>query len=79
MLYIIAGTYEQARDFIHRHKLQPAKGEAAIVTRLEQLIGCPRGTEYVLIGTWYARNDTHELSRLIRERNLKQSHKYDDL
>lgn len=62
-LLIIAGDYEQARNYAKGARLPPNKWR--YVGGSEQLMGM-RGARYVVVGTARQRDDYHKLMELVR-------------
>jgi len=71
MIYIIAGTDEQARNYIKTQGLVE-KHNATVVSEYTDLIGAGKKIEFVLIGSWYTRDDILNIKLELSRTNSKQ-------
>ena len=63
MIYIFAGKKFEADDWARKHGYNP--NEVKYISNCQMLRGISRNFQYVQIGTWFTRNDTREIAKML--------------
>lgn len=63
MIYIVAGTAEQANRWIRSNGMTPAYTRYVHSPRV--LRGIERGSKYIRVGTWYEHRDIPEIDEML--------------
>ena len=67
MIYVLGGDHRQALRWS-----RDLEGRVCILHTPNQLLGCERGSDIYLIGTWYARKDLNDWDRIIDTYELRK-------
>lgn len=69
MIYVIAGNHREAYEWMSAHKLRPEVG-VKYVRDYSTLVGCDRGSKFVMVMNWRSRKDIHEILMLTKSREM---------
>jgi len=72
MVLVFAGSYKEFRMFLWDRDLNLLNGIYRYVGDTEHMLGCLRGTPYLLVGTYCERDDFPKFLRIAEGKNFTQ-------